>query len=62
MCVYLSKLDLHYANFNKLIKDEFLHYAEIIQTITKYYYILLLHDIIMLLHINLPFVTVLFEN
>ena len=58
MCVYLSKLDLHYANFNKLMKDVFLHYSEINQTITKYYYNLLLQDIIMLLHINLLFVTV----
>ena len=40
------------------MKDVFLHYSEINQTITKYYYNLLLQDIIMLLHINLLFVTV----
>ena len=58
MCVYSSKLDLHNANFNKLIKDVLLHYSEINQTITKFYYNLLLQDIIMLLHINLLFVTI----
>ena len=57
-CVSLLKLDLYYANFSNLIKDVFLHYSEINQTITKYYFNLLLQDIICVLHIILLFVTV----
>ena len=58
MCVYLLKLELYYIN---LIKYAFLHYIEIYQTITKYYYNLKLLDIILLLHTVLLFVTVYYE-
>ena len=45
MCVYLSKLNLYYSNFNKIMKDVFLHYGEINQTVTKYYDNLSIRDI-----------------
>ena len=58
MCVYFLNLDLYYT----CLMIFFLHYSDIYQTNTKYYYnYSYLQDIILLIKVILLFVTINYE-